>query len=188
MGSRNRRLRSHECPRHLSILIKSWFALHTPTTTTTGSRWRVNGQENKVGTSKRQKAGRHKSGAKSGAQCGAGSELEASKLWRAKKRLGCIILLSVPHLPTRSSSRNPFFRSRERQFESRLRPRVGRCGNAQQIYMYVCKFMYVCMYLQHVRMYMKAVGNKGVIGDKMSFWTFSQAGRAPTVLFTERKF
>ena len=28
--------------------------------TRAGSRWRVNGQENKVGTSKRQKAGRHK--------------------------------------------------------------------------------------------------------------------------------
>ena len=35
MGSRNRRLQPQECPRHLSIFIKSWFALHTPTTTTT---------------------------------------------------------------------------------------------------------------------------------------------------------
>ena len=32
----NRRLQPHECPRHLSIFIKSWFALHTPTTTTIG--------------------------------------------------------------------------------------------------------------------------------------------------------
>ena len=42
------------------------------------------------------------------------------------------------------------------------------------------------MYIHvHVHdMYVKAVGNKGVIVDKMSFWTFSQAGRAPTVLFT----
>ena len=42
----------------------------------------------------------------------------------------------------------------------------------------------------HVITYMKAVGNKGVdlLRRKISFWTFSQAGRAPTVLFTERKF
>ena len=37
-------------------------------------------------------------------------------------------------------------------------------------------------------MYVKAVGNKGVLDNKMPFWTFSQAGRAPTVLFTEQKF
>ena len=37
-------------------------------------------------------------------------------------------------------------------------------------------------------MYMKAVGNRPVLRPKISSRTFSQAGRAPTVLFTERKF
>ena len=61
--------------------------------TRAGSRWRVNGQENKVGTSKRQKAGRHeKWGKERGAMWG-WKRMEASKLWRAKKRLDCIILL-----------------------------------------------------------------------------------------------
>ena len=36
--------------------------------------------------------------------------------------------------------------------------------------------------------HVKAVGNRPVLCHKMSFWTFSQAGRAPTVLSTERKF
>ena len=54
------------------------------------------------------------------------------------------------------------------------------------MYMYMsCNnlFMYMYIYI-YMYMYVKAVGNKGVLDDKMPFWTFSQAGRAPTVLFT----
>ena len=38
------------------VEFPNWIMLLTRA----GSRWRVNGQENKIGTSKRQKAGRHK--------------------------------------------------------------------------------------------------------------------------------
>ena len=52
--------------------------------------------------------------------------------------------------------------------------------------MYVSKFSLCNSYYFESRVGNK--DNKGALRRKIRFWTFSQAGRAPMVLFTERKF